>query len=64
MTNRQQAIIKAKEAYRLWITKAVKVKGFIVPSNENRYLFNCDNGYDVLLNDCGSLWEAVDRNQI
>jgi hypothetical protein len=64
MTNRQIAIIKAKDAYRLWVTRAIKAKGFIVPSNEYRYLFECDNGYDVLLNDCGSLWAAINRNKM
>ena len=36
-TNRQQAIYKAKEAHRLWITRAIKSAGFIVADSGFSY---------------------------
>ena len=34
MTNRQKAIAKAKEAYRLFITRGIQSKGFSVTDDE------------------------------
>ena len=58
-TNRNIAIIEAKQAYRLLMTRGIDNAKLSYHRMTWQWLYTCANGYDVFLNDDGNLVSTV-----
>ena len=57
MTDRQDAVYRAKEAYRLWVTRAITVAGFALDDDHYKF-FDFKTKYCVELKLNGALRKA------